>query len=416
MARLRNTNNDKSSKNSDYQNVIDNVEDIDNVDETAHIDKDEVNNYEESKINESYDSSYNDEGLYSEVSYEENVIDNEVKDDKKGFDFLKLLSILCIVLALVFGAWFIKDYKDVSDHNKKIAQEEQHAVDNINDILDGIEVSTSDGKNDGKQKLKEIKPDKKNPTSSTDELGLKDGSGQVRSDVDHSNEKEKIEQPSNNNDDGDLSNYSVRSPEDSNSMRSIFDRNPNMNGWLTVGHVISVPVMQLENDSLDDPYYLKRDSNGDFSEWGTPYMDSESKLGQSRNTPIYGHSGMTYGKTMFSPLMQFNFDSIATPNKDISITTREGVYHYEIVYNYKSATWDSDGIPINSVNLSDEDFSQMIDNIDSKSKSFYKNPNVSVDEVKASRIITLITCDVPYDAYTGRNFTIAREVGFTPAE
>lgn len=352
-----------------------------------------------------------DEGLGdASFTYEEEDVSEKV-EKKKKFNISNLIFYLLLVIAIVFGGLFAKNYYDVMKHNQAIIEEEEKAKKNVDNLL---------GQMGEEKELPEVSADGTNPTATLDELGLKDGSGQITSNLEHKEEKEPIAQPSHQDDTGDLNTIVVKKPESSSNIDKLFDKYPDLYGWLTVGHVISVPLMKVENDDMANPMYLKKDINKASNEWGTPFMDNDATLGVSQNTPIYGHSGMTYGKTMFSPLMQFNFKEVAFPNKDITVTTRDGVYKYEIVYNYKSATWEStsewegDGIPITSVDLNKEDFSKMIDDIAEKSAEFYKGAEAS--EVKNSRIISLITCDVPFDPYTGRNFTIAREVSFTPRD
>ena len=69
------------------------------------------------------------------------------------------------------------------------------------------------------------------------------------------------------------------------------EKNPDTAAWLYMpGAEVDDPVMQ----AADNGYYLQRDENGDFSEWGCYYAHCDEHLGSrsqlDKNTVIFGHS------------------------------------------------------------------------------------------------------------------------------
>ena len=69
------------------------------------------------------------------------------------------------------------------------------------------------------------------------------------------------------------------------------EKNPDTAAWLYMpGAEVDDPVMQ----AADNGYYLQRDENGDFSEWGCYYAHCDDHLGSrsqlDKNTVIFGHS------------------------------------------------------------------------------------------------------------------------------
>ena len=69
------------------------------------------------------------------------------------------------------------------------------------------------------------------------------------------------------------------------------EKNPDTAAWLYIpGAEVDDPVMQ----AADNSYYLQRDENGNFSEWGCYYAHCDDHLGSrsqlDQNTVIFGHS------------------------------------------------------------------------------------------------------------------------------
>ena len=71
----------------------------------------------------------------------------------------------------------------------------------------------------------------------------------------------------------------------------LLERNADFIGWISIeGTNLDYPVM-YKPDEKD--YYLRRDFNGEYDNYGTPYLDEDCTLsadGQSSNLIIYGHN------------------------------------------------------------------------------------------------------------------------------
>lgn len=313
-------------------------------------------------------------------------MDNESRGIRR-----KLLNGFLIVLLLAsvaFGGLYVKSMVDAKAHNAHVQQEKQHAESVVDDLVGSIDANDVPQENSTPEETPKVET------------------------------KEKKKVPVYVDDDGyekaDLTHVQTQPVYKQNAIRKLKSKNPEAVAWLNVGNVISLPVMQHPNDDPVNGFYLSHDFNKQPSEWGTPYVSGSTNPGESMNTPIYAHSGMTYGTTMFSPLTQFEKASIARKNEQISLVTEDTTYVYRIAYVYKSATWAKDGIPIISPNLEQGEYEMMIDSIAEKAQRFYSNADA--ESVKASRIITLVTCDVQYDKYNGRTFVIGELIGSYPTD
>lgn len=117
--------------------------------------------------------------------------------------------------------------------------------------------------------------------------------------------------------------------------RELYERNPDMAGWLTVGQAkIDCPVMQTK----DDPeHYLRRDFDGKDDGGGTPFVDARCSLYPRRsfNVIVYGH--YTNADHLFRRLLDFAYQS-RKPDEDRGICfdtlTEKGVYELAAAFYY----------------------------------------------------------------------------------
>ena len=98
--------------------------------------------------------------------------------------------------------------------------------------------------------------------------------------------------------------------------------------WVRVpGTTVDYPVVQ--EDAQDVSFYLEHDMNGDYSAWGTPYIDADCQQGV--NSPfvmVYGHH-MSDG-TMFAPLAQYSDSAFAAQHRKINVYTRDKSYKLRV--------------------------------------------------------------------------------------
>ena len=78
-------------------------------------------------------------------------------------------------------------------------------------------------------------------------------------------------------------------------------KNNDLVGWIKIeGTNIDYPVVQTP----DEPeFYLRKDFEGKHSVAGTPFMDANSKIGETKNYLIYGHN--IKAGTMFHDLLEY---------------------------------------------------------------------------------------------------------------
>lgn len=108
---------------------------------------------------------------------------------------------------------------------------------------------------------------------------------------------------------------------------SLYEMNPDMAGWLCIeGTRINYPVMHTP-DRTD--YYLKRNFEGKYSEWGCIYAREECSITEpSDNVTIYGHN-MRDG-SMFAGLNAYTSREFWEEHRYIRFDTLTEHHTYEI--------------------------------------------------------------------------------------
>ncbi len=107
----------------------------------------------------------------------------------------------------------------------------------------------------------------------------------------------------------------------------LYNLNHDFIGWISIdGTAINYPVMQ----TIDNPnYYLKRDFEKTYSDYGVPYIDEKCAVDLSANTVIYGHN-MKNG-SMFSDLVNYTEKSYFDAQPIITFNTLYGFGKYQII-------------------------------------------------------------------------------------
>ncbi|WP_297132950.1 class B sortase [Terrisporobacter sp.] len=168
-----------------------------------------------------------------------------------------------------------------------------------------------------------------------------------------------------------------------NSNKSLSSINDDYIFWINVdGTNIDYPVVQGE----DNDFYLNRGFNKEHLSSGSIFLDYRNNFEADLNSVIYGHH-MRNG-TMFGELMKFKKEEFFENNKDITITTKNKTYDYEI---FAVGVFEAD-FGYNHTSFSDEnEFKSFLDKI--MKNSIYTRDIVSSDD----KIITLSTCSYEYD-------------------
>lgn len=109
--------------------------------------------------------------------------------------------------------------------------------------------------------------------------------------------------------------------------------NPDWIGWIKIeGTQFSYPVMQRKGDS---EYYLHRDFDGDYSFYGTPFLDSRCTL-DSDNCIIYGHN--INGGRMFGKLHAYAGENYYRKHPEVKLRAGQERRRYEIVSVIQTTT------------------------------------------------------------------------------
>ena len=98
----------------------------------------------------------------------------------------------------------------------------------------------------------------------------------------------------------------------------LVERNSEFIGWISIeGTNLDYPVMQTGTDRTD--YYLRRDFNGEYDNYGTPYLDWECSP-DSPFSIVYGHH-MDDG-SVFADFARFSDRGYAEGHRGIRVRTR----------------------------------------------------------------------------------------------
>lgn len=95
--------------------------------------------------------------------------------------------------------------------------------------------------------------------------------------------------------------------------------------YLEIPGLLSVPIVQTENNSFYQDHDLYRES----SKKGTPYLDYRNKSTDDRKLIIYGHNKMNM-TLVFSKLLDYQNKNFYDIHQNIKITTDHGKKSYKI--------------------------------------------------------------------------------------
>ena len=108
--------------------------------------------------------------------------------------------------------------------------------------------------------------------------------------------------------------------------------NPDVYAWITIpGTNVDYPVAQSQ---VDDNYYLRRNLDGEFSEYGTVYSQSMNATDFSDPvTVLYGHNSID--GMMFGTLHRFEDKQFFDEHEDMYIYTPGHILTYRIISAYR---------------------------------------------------------------------------------
>ena len=117
----------------------------------------------------------------------------------------------------------------------------------------------------------------------------------------------------------------ITTEKEKDGVRNLHKKYKDMIGWLEIKDTgFSYPVMQTGikgHHEGDWQYYLHRDVHGDYSFYGTPFLDARCKT-DSDNLIIYGHN--INGRRYFGYLQNFREETFFKEHSVLSFTSVEG--------------------------------------------------------------------------------------------
>lgn len=182
--------------------------------------------------------------------------------------------------------------------------------------------------------------------------------------------------------------------------KALKEKNPDFVGWISVdGTNISYPVMQ----SKDRPdFYLRRNFDGQYSYYGTPYAEEECDVGVSDNTVIYGHN-MKNG-TMFSALDDYASEEFFQTHRYINFDTPDEPGKYEIFAVFKISADSNDFAYHKFSNAANaQEFEKYV--TECRARALY---DTGVTAEFGDKLITLSTCEYTYQ--NGRLVIVAKRI------
>lgn len=189
-------------------------------------------------------------------------------------------------------------------------------------------------------------------------------------------------------------------PEILSQYLAVYGQNSDFVGWVSIEDTqINYPVVQ----SRDDPdFYLKHNFEKQYSDYGTPFLQSDCDLLTSDNLLLYGHS-MKNG-TMFTNLRKYKSADFCREHSVIRFDTKYSCGTYEVIAAFATTANDG-GFAYNAfVNAADAaDFDAYV--AQCKALTPYE---IDSTASYGDRLITLTTCEYTHD--NGRFVVVARQI------
>ena len=184
--------------------------------------------------------------------------------------------------------------------------------------------------------------------------------------------------------------------------QDVYLRNGDMVGWIKIdGTKVNYPVMQTKERPN---YYLKRDFDGNASDWGSLYIREECDVNTpSDNVTIYGHN-MVDG-SMFGDLKNYSSKQFWEGHKEIFFDTLNEYHVYEIFSVFKTSANEGEGFAYHQMEdaADEKEFNEFVATC--KKLSFY---DTGITPEYGDKLICLSTCEYTLD--NGRLVVAARRI------
>lgn len=191
--------------------------------------------------------------------------------------------------------------------------------------------------------------------------------------------------------DGDTIIYAMETPPPEQfAFGDLLALNPETVGFLRIGDIISLPVVQRPNDNQ---YYLDHSFNGEDSIAGTLFLDGSNLLvPEDQNLIIYGHN-MRNG-TMFRPLIGYEKLSFLKENALVRFDTIYQNRTY-VPFAVFSATADSDNSRYVNIRRFLMDASEWDEYISTMRRLSVHD--IPVDVQYGDHVLLLVTCEYTHN-------------------
>ena len=184
--------------------------------------------------------------------------------------------------------------------------------------------------------------------------------------------------------------------------KDVYLRNGDMVGWIKIeGTKVDYPVMQTKERPN---YYLKRDFDGNPTDWGSIYVREECDVNKpSDNVTIYGHNMIDC--SMFGDLKNYGNKQFWEGHKTIFFDTLQEYHVYEIFSVFKTSANEGEGFAYHQMEdaANEQEFNEFVATC--KKLSFY---DTGITPKYGDKLICLSTCEYTLD--NGRFVVAARRI------
>lgn len=196
-----------------------------------------------------------------------------------------------------------------------------------------------------------------------------------------------------------------QTPAESSAARfaALKAQNDELIGWICIpGTNLDYPVMYSPGRP---DYYLKRDFEGNYSDYGVPYLEENCRLdesGRSDNLVIYGHNMKT--GTIFGCLTDYKKESFYVQHPTITFDTLYGDGTYEVFAAFAIDVVEDQSFLYNEyLDMSEAVFDEYVAEVCRRS-----DVSTGIIPRYGDRLLTLSTCE--YSTANGRYVVVARQI------
>ena len=182
-------------------------------------------------------------------------------------------------------------------------------------------------------------------------------------------------------------------PPVQDSFSALLAENPETVGFLKIGSIVSLPVVQRENDNS---YYLSHTFSGDESAEGTLFLDGMNRLVPEDDCLIvYGHN--MHNGTMFGNLRMYLNRDYFRKSAPVAFDTlyENRLYVPFAAFNASMSSDSSSYFDVRQFIFDETSFDTFVLKLQSRSEF-----DVPVDVQYGDRLLLLVTCD--YSQNDGR--------------